>query len=281
VGSKAELNAMDTVRQHVSTIQFLNEESPIAFVYTYFSWETNRIIGKELVRNLVLASVCVFIVTLFLIANLWTSIMVLTCVAFTLIDICGYMYFWGLTIDFLISTVLVVALGFAVDYAAHIGHAFMAAARDGNRNDRAQQALVEIGPAVFNGGLSTFLAFVLLAWSKSYAFKVFFKIFFLVVSLGLFHGLVYLPIFLSIIGPRPYRINIDNIKTDKRKMKDKSSLDTSSDTLASPGTSRPATVLVNNNNLSTESILNATSENNKPQVDENGVDNGTYVNAEA
>jgi len=107
------------------------------------------------------------------------------------------------------------------------------------------------------------------------------KIFFLVVSVGLFHGLVYLPIFLSIIGPRPYRINIDNIKTDKRKMKDKSSLDTSSDTLASPGTSRPATVLVNNNNLSTESILNATSENNKPQVDENGVDNGTYVNAEA
>lgn len=33
----------------------------------------------------------------------------------------------------IISTILVVALGFAVDYSGHIGHAFMAV-RKGNRN---------------------------------------------------------------------------------------------------------------------------------------------------
>ena len=33
-----------------------------------------------------------------------------------------------------------------------------------------------IGPAVLNGGLSTFLAFVLLAFSNSYVFLTFFKV---------------------------------------------------------------------------------------------------------
>ena len=33
-----------------------------------------------------------------------------------------------------------------------------------------------VGPAVFYGGLSTFLAFVLLANSSSYVFRVFFRV---------------------------------------------------------------------------------------------------------
>jgi len=62
--------------------------------------------------------------------------------------------------------------------------------------------LIETGPAVLNGGTSTFLAFVALAFSSSYIFKTFFKIFFLVVVFGLYHGLVYLPVLLSLIGPK-------------------------------------------------------------------------------
>ena len=57
-----------------------------------------------------------------------------------------------------------------------------------------------MGPAVFNGGFSTFLAFALLMMSQSYVFKSFFKIFFLVVLFGLFHGLVFLPVVLRYIN---------------------------------------------------------------------------------
>ena len=53
-----------------------------------------------------------------------------------------------------------------------------------------------MGPAVFNGGFSTFLAFALLMTSKSFVFVTFFKIFFLVVGFGLYHGLVFLPVVL-------------------------------------------------------------------------------------
>ena len=42
--------------------------------------------------------------------------------------------------------------------------------------ERTVATLRNIGPAVFNGGLSTFLAFVLLANSSSYGFTVFFRV---------------------------------------------------------------------------------------------------------
>jgi hypothetical protein len=43
-------------------------------------------------------------------------------------------------------------------------------------SERAIKTLVKIGSAVFNGGLSTFLAFVLLGGSDSYLFTTFFKV---------------------------------------------------------------------------------------------------------
>ena len=53
-----------------------------------------------------------------------------------------------------------------------------------------------------NGGITTTLAFILLADSKSHVFTSFFKIFFLVVTFGLFHSLVVLPVLLSLLGPQ-------------------------------------------------------------------------------
>ena len=110
------------------------------------------------------------------------------------------MYFWGLAIDTSAAVLLSVSLGLAVDYSAHITYGFMTT-HDKSRNERIKRTITEIGPAVFNGGFSTFLAFALLMTSKSFVFLVFFKIFFLVVVFGLYHGLVFLPIVLSLIGP--------------------------------------------------------------------------------
>lgn len=42
--------------------------------------------------------------------------------------------------------------------------------------ERAVMTLGVIGPAVLNGGLSTFLAFVLLGFSRAYVFMAFFRV---------------------------------------------------------------------------------------------------------
>ena len=71
----------------------------------------------------------------------------------------------------------------------------------GSRLERSQNALHKIGPAVLNGGMTTFLAVVLLCDSKSHAFITFFKVFFLSVIFGLYHALVFLPVLLSAKNP--------------------------------------------------------------------------------
>ena len=45
-----------------------------------------QVLSMELYRNLALAAVCVFVVTLILIANIRTSVLVFICVAFTVVS---------------------------------------------------------------------------------------------------------------------------------------------------------------------------------------------------
>jgi len=86
----------------------------------------------------------------------------------------GFMHFWGITIDVVSSIVVIISIGLCVDYASHIAHTFLTS--QGNRRERSVHTVQSIGPAVLNGGFSTFLALVLLATSKSHVFSVFFRV---------------------------------------------------------------------------------------------------------
>lgn len=212
-----EIKAMDSVQEHIQPGLTPSEQTallPFVYSFVYISWETNKVISKELIRNISLAGLCVFIVTLFLLSNLWASLMVVCCVALALIDIAGFMHFWGLTVDTVTTIIMVLAIGLTVDYSTHIAHGFMVS-RKPTRNERMVAALCEIGPAVIHGGMSTLLAFILLAASESYVFKTFFKVFFLVVMFGMFHGLVFLPVILSLLGPAPYAVHENALKINK------------------------------------------------------------------
>ena len=175
----------------------------------YGSYITMDIITEELYRNILMALAVVFLCTIILIADLATSIIVLVTVTLTVVNVAGYANFWGLSIDTLFAIFMTISIGLCVDYSAHIAHGFMV--EEGTRDERMKKTLVKIGPAVLNGGISTFLAFVLLSMSKSVIFLTFFKIFFLVVVFGLFHGLLFLPVVLSLVGPRSHGHHDDNI----------------------------------------------------------------------
>ena len=57
----------------------------------------------------------------------------------------------------------------------------------GSRKERTVLTVQNIGPAVLNGGFSTFLALALLATSKSHVFSSFFKVSFKVALFFLFY----------------------------------------------------------------------------------------------
>ena len=83
-----------------------------------------------------------------------------------------------------------------------------------------------MGPAVLNGGITTTLAFILLAGSQSHVFSSFFKIFFLVVSFGLFHGLVTLPTLLSIFGSPSHVVESSFVSESNQEDKNHKSMKT-------------------------------------------------------
>jgi len=203
-GRDEHIPALNEVKDIINSVSF---RTGLVFPMNreYSNWETDEVITKELFRNLGLAIACVFVTTLILLADFLGSVYVLMCVVLTLVDLCGYMHFWGLTIDVVSSVNVIIAIGLCVDYSAHICHTFLTI--EGSRQERAEATLVNIGPAVLNGGVSTFIAFILLAGSDSHVFSSFFRIFFLVVVLGLFHGLVVLPVVLRLAGPRHYTNN--------------------------------------------------------------------------
>ena len=77
-------------------------------------------------RNLGLTMVAVMTITVLLIPDLSTVFWLFTCITFTLVDLLGLAYFWGLTIDLSSSIVSILCVGLAIDYSAHIGHTFTA-----------------------------------------------------------------------------------------------------------------------------------------------------------
>jgi len=208
--------------------------SATAFTHVkiYAAWETDEIIGNELWRNIGLAMACVAVVTLVLLANLRICLLVLMCVVLTLVDIVGMLHFWGLTIDIITCVTIVLAIGLCVDYSVHIGHAYLIG--KGSRLDKSLFALRTIGPAVFNGGFTTFLALALLGFSKSLIFLTFFKVFFLTVVFGLFHGLLLLPVMLCILGPTSEDEEDESVPSSKSSELGSSSV--------SPDSSAPSSV---------------------------------------
>jgi len=196
------VNVMDGIREVAvawtgmpSTVKVYSRE--------FLTWETFRIIKSEMLSSVGLCLLAVFVITLGLIAHPVTSGLVFICVVMTIVDVLGCMNMWGLAIDSVSVIQLVVSVGLCVDYAAHVGHSFMKTPGK-SRSERVVKTLGDVGAAVLNGGISTFLATMVLAFSKSYVFRVLFQTFFLTVVLGLAHGMILLPVLLSLVGPEPY-----------------------------------------------------------------------------
>ncbi|KAK6641750.1 hypothetical protein RUM44_013465 [Polyplax serrata] len=179
----------------------------------FANWVTDEIIDRELYRNLGMALCCIMFCTGILIVDIQICFWIFTCVLLTLVDVAGFIYFWGLYIDVASCIALVLAVGLCVDYAAHVGHVFLTF--KGTRDERALKTVKYIGTATVNGAFSTLLAVSLLGNSDAYIFQTFFKIFFLVTLFGLFHGVVFLPVVLSLVGPEPYNHGDEVSRTPK------------------------------------------------------------------
>jgi len=202
--AERQIKAMDATRDLVDKWG-RESELPPAYVYSgkFFSIEGFKIIRHELFQNAGLALLAVGIITLLSLGNGAIAFIITLNVAFCITEILGFMFAAGLVIDSITVVSVVLAVGLSVDYSAHVGHCFMV--KRGDRNTRATEALADIGASVLNGAATTFLAVVVLLFSTTYVFQTIATQFALTVTFGVGHGLILLPVLLSIFGPEPYK----------------------------------------------------------------------------
>ena len=175
-------------------------EIPVAFPFSpqFLYWEEMGVIDMELLRNLIICGSVILIMIFLMIPRPRIAIFVAIAIIMSIVDVVGLLHFWDVQINGVSTIYILVSVGLAVDYSAHIAHMFKESR--GSSKERAVEAMARIGPSVFNAVISTFLAVLVMAWSKSFIFQIFFKALFLVTVIAGAHGLWLLPVLLSIFG---------------------------------------------------------------------------------
>ena len=158
---------------------------------------------------------------LFATSSLTITLFIIMCVGLVDLFLFTLMVFWKVAFNTVTGVNIVVAIGMAVDYSAHIGHAYLEAEPPKEELEKletnhqirawkARHALKNMGSSVMHGAISTILATSALAGSNSFIFMSFFKMYLGIVIFGLMNGFILLPVLLSLCGPIGKRKNKNN-----------------------------------------------------------------------
>merc|ERR1712232_1067517 len=117
------------------------------------------------------------------------------------INYLGTLQFFGMHVNGIFYICIVVAIGLLVDFLMHILLRYYESSPTKCRDERVKETLETMGASILLGGLTTFLGVVPLCLSSTKIFFTVFLAFFGMVLLGVIHGLILLPVILSLIGP--------------------------------------------------------------------------------
>ena len=149
-------NAMLTLREDITEKSQL-DAFPIAKSFIFF--EQYAIISRDTIKNLLIAALAVAVVTSPFLVDCTVTILVVLNFAALICELFGLMVIWDVTLNSVSMINLVMAIGFAVDYSAHVAHAYVVSDKT-TANERVVDALTTLGASVLLGGKPDLFVFL-------------------------------------------------------------------------------------------------------------------------
>ncbi|XP_066232201.1 protein patched homolog 2 isoform X2 [Saccopteryx leptura] len=168
----------------------------------FLFWEQYLGLRRCFLLAVCILLVCTFLVCALLLLNPWTAGLIVLVLAMMTVELFGIMGFLGIKLSAIPVVILVASVGIGVEFTVHVALGFLTT--QGSRNLRAARALELTFAPVTDGAVSTLLGLLMLAGSNfDFIVRYFFVVLTVLTFLGLLHGLVLLPVLLSILGPPP------------------------------------------------------------------------------
>ncbi|TMS34502.1 hypothetical protein L596_002082 [Steinernema carpocapsae] len=158
-------------------------------------------------QNDSIAIVCMAIIALLFIPNPICAFWITVAIVTMDIGVIGLLALWGVKLDPISMITIIMAIGFSIEFSAHITYGFVSNEGDLSPRERCIDSLEKLAWPVVHGSMSTILGVFVLAFINSYMVLVFFKTIFLVLVIGVYHALILLPIVLSDTAPLVDRLS--------------------------------------------------------------------------
>jgi len=152
-------------------------ELPVYGISYFFIYiEQFVVVLPQTVRNLAICAAAILLITLPYLVDPKVTFFVFFGFVSLMFELFGVMYLWGVSLNAISMIIIIMGIGFSVDYSAHIAHAFIVSNKR-TPDQRIIHALQTMGASVSMGGK---LNFFCIQGVKKRPFKGFFNLYVLV-----------------------------------------------------------------------------------------------------